>query len=902
MIDEQLIKKVFYESFTTGQEGEHPVRLLGEAYMNEQEKELPELSYIRYAQGEIYFHNKDFESAIFKWENIANELEPWAKKNTADAYLELDLLPTAEEIYKSIKTENVTLNTEISLQLLTLYMVREKHEQANRVVKKVVALNPDYPNVTTIARSFYEKQLDWESAVELAAKEAIRTQSLPWFDTLEEYINQGLTVEFQPDYFKDVLLALYEIDPLRFEKMTASLWKSYYKQPAYIAWLYSMNHILKELEPVPGHPWHELSRLHKDTYMELISGQFYMKELSHVLPQLLSNWAKIADAEQSLFAGTAVLAWNDMFPGSLYEETIEDAVRLVKHARGDIDGLKQGIKLFETVLHWAEEKNITVAERYSWMVRELLNFDVNHLLVAGLSGNGKSAFINSIIGENILGSPTSSVMLLKNSDEIEMHEISQNEVVPIETLDDFYERTSSSLQQRGSDSFFEIKLPSAYLEQNKLALIDTPGGNNVERSEIFKFLPLADSVLFVTNINTPITAQEQEFLLKLKKKVPNLQVHFLLNKVDTIYNDQEAQRILLETSERIHRHFPHSQVFLYSSLYSNTGQKQEWTEFISSAFSYRDIEEERTEKLLALVKDFIQYLLEKRVEMERGYVHSIMWNEEMTKKLNGAINQVSDLEREKASAISNRYHKLKEEIRNDLSERIPAIFKECGDSIHEDSDFRDLHIKLNEEMNERVHRDIEQRVLPKFHASLNEWIEFAKGEFQDSQFHLSELSEGFNSLYEEERIVLLGDFRVLDDWRRDAERMTSSVQVEKVNILLKSTPSQLLLKSAGKLFGALPQNKSMLYNSYKKWLDNEDYEEAAETITTSFLLQFDIFEKSLVSGCFLLFQGTPCPFKTKCRRNLAPHSRTASHAGYYEIKSRSLRRCIGFLRIESPSI
>lgn len=79
--EELLIDKLYYKNtFMKEDEFEHPIRVLGEAYLAEQQNELAELSYIRFAQGEVYFHNKDFESAIFKWENIENELEPWAKK------------------------------------------------------------------------------------------------------------------------------------------------------------------------------------------------------------------------------------------------------------------------------------------------------------------------------------------------------------------------------------------------------------------------------------------------------------------------------------------------------------------------------------------------------------------------------------------------------------------------------------------------------------------------------------------------------------------------------------------------------------------------------------------------------------------------------------------------------
>ena len=55
-------------------------QVLGEAYLEEQKKDISDLSAIRFAQGEVYFHYKDYESAIFKWENIRNELGTMGKK------------------------------------------------------------------------------------------------------------------------------------------------------------------------------------------------------------------------------------------------------------------------------------------------------------------------------------------------------------------------------------------------------------------------------------------------------------------------------------------------------------------------------------------------------------------------------------------------------------------------------------------------------------------------------------------------------------------------------------------------------------------------------------------------------------------------------------------------------
>lgn len=59
------------------------------------------------------------------------------------------------------------------------------------------------------------------------------------------------------------------------------------------------------------------------------------------------------------------------------------------------------------------------------------------------------------------------------------------------------------------------------------------------------------------------------------------------------------------------------------------------------------------------------------------------------------------------------------------------------------------------------------------------------------------------------------DFKLLDDWHRDVVRMTNRITVSNINILLRFTPTQFFLKSAGKLFGNMQKNQSMLANKYK---------------------------------------------------------------------------------------
>ena len=144
--------------------------------------------------------------------------------------------------------------------------------------------------------------------------------------------------------------------------------------------------------------------------------------------------------------------------------------------------------------------------------------------------------------------------------------------------------------------------------------------------------------------------------------------------------------------------------------------------------------------------------------------------------------------------------------------------------------------------------------MPRYVTSLEEWLAFSRQELQDSQNYLIEMSETFNGLFGRDKVVLQCDFQVIDDWKRDVSRMGTRAQIDKENILLRFKPAQFLLKSAGKLLGVLPQNKTLLYNQYKRYLENEDYQDITESVVNKFFLQFDLFEKSLQQDVHSFFE------------------------------------------------
>ena len=194
------------------------------------------------------------------------------------------------------------------------------------------------------------------------------------------------------------------------------------------------------------------------------------------------------------------------------------------------------------------------------------------------------------------------------------------------------------------------------------ALIDTPGlkGNYNDSYEVLKNLQLADIVLFVLDANAPFTDKERSVLAKIQELAPDIPVHFLLSKTDTLVNEQEAIRVFDETRARIQSYLPDAFVFAFSSQYESSQQLKDLKEFIQSIKNMRNIEDKRLAKLLFYIRTTIASLMQKRIDVENQLVESVRWNEEMLQKLTGAVNQLKDTETQKTKAVVQSYRAIKE--------------------------------------------------------------------------------------------------------------------------------------------------------------------------------------------------------------------------------------------------
>lgn len=664
ILEKELINKSYYESLMQGESKGHPLFILGEIYMDEKMKEMPDFSYIRFAQGEVYFRHKDFEAAIFKWETIDNELKPWAIKNIADAHYEMELLAIAEDYYKSVESDSVVLKTEIHLQLFSLYKKLGKLDKAVDSIKHAVYVNPDYDGVTEIARMFFEDYQDWGNTVELAMNEAIRTESLDWFSVLEDYVEQGHTVKTEPAYFTEALQTLYHLDLFQFESFVSIMWNRYKQTNMYFLWLKEINHLLMNIDLETSYIWKKLPDLYKESYFELISGKFLIRDFSELIPNHVTIWMNVSSGTDCSVSSSAVLAWNEMFPKQLDDALVTKAGQLLAVSSHYQTCMEDGLQLYQSIKKWAEKEGQLLDEQSDLNIQELM----------------------------------------------------------------------------------------------------------------------------------------------VEEQTPKEQLTF---------------------------------------------------------------------KILYLIKKSIDFLIVKRVELENSMVDQIQWNKELFAKLKGIHHQLSDMEVEKAQEIKNSFSDIKNEFRQNLMLKIPELLRNCSEIVTEKSDFGNIHVELNEEMNTRIANYMEDVAMRHLNDTIQNWIIDCEGELKDSQSFLDEMSGSINNLYGEKKVTLDCDFKVLDDWRRDVNRSTrGTVHFEKANIMLRFTPTQLLLKSIGKLIGPLSINNEKLLIKYKNYIENADYHQTVQLMIQPFLQQLELFEKSIARDLNMFFAT---PFETLNRTSLEVDEEIINH-------------------------
>ncbi len=198
--------------------------------------------------------------------------------------------------------------------------------------------------------------------------------------------------------------------------------------------------------------------------------------------------------------------------------------------------------------------------------RENLNRDDYTVVVCGEVKQGKTSFINALLGQNLLPVAvkiaTSQVFRISHAekesfflvfDNGEREAISREEMVRYGT--ETGENLTNDPHVRGrSLRWIEVNVPAAFLPPN-VHLLDTPGLGALYSQHALvthKYVADADGVIFVKEAKDPIVDQERAFLKKVFGITKN--VLFVQSKCDQ-YNEDERQVLASRSEEILNREF-----------------------------------------------------------------------------------------------------------------------------------------------------------------------------------------------------------------------------------------------------------------------------------------------------------------------------------------------------------
>jgi len=156
--------------------------------------------------------------------------------------------------------------------------------------------------------------------------------------------------------------------------------------------------------------------------------------------------------------------------------------------------------------------------------------DLFLLVIVGEFNAGKSAFINALLGAEVMPegvTPTTAVINLLR----------------------YGERETETLLP---DGIIQRTWPAPMLDE--ITVVDTPGTNAIIREHealTQRFVPRADLVLFVTSADRPFSESEREFMATIREWGKKIVI--IINKVDLLRDDAEREQVVGFVRENVER-------------------------------------------------------------------------------------------------------------------------------------------------------------------------------------------------------------------------------------------------------------------------------------------------------------------------------------------------------------
>lgn len=357
------------------------------------------------------------------------------------------------------------------------------------------------------------------------------------------------------------------------------------------------------------------------------------------------------------------------------------------------------------------------------LLKDKLDKNELNLTVLGEFNRGKSTFVNSLIGANILPSgltpTTSSINILKYSTNSYLKAFYKNKSEKEFLLE---KNTFDSLDYENIN-YLEIGSNSDFLKN--IIIVDTPGVNDINEQKLevtYNYIPNSDAVIFLLDAEQILSKSEFNFLQSKILTADIDKIIFVINKIDNLELTPDSlnnpiEEVIEYTKNKLSNYFSNPIIIPYSAknplkyIVDNNKAALEKTNYPNLL---KAIEENILEKKEAILIDRttnnIINLIKKNIndlELDKSlFIKNI---DELENNLNYIKNSKNDLEK-KVEKLINSFEKdikdIKETEKNNLREFSLELIKNIRKDFSEIS-YQDIKTYLHSFIQDKFKEQIE---------------------------------------------------------------------------------------------------------------------------------------------------------------------------------------------------
>ncbi|WP_106496400.1 dynamin family protein [Lentibacillus sp. Marseille-P4043] len=385
------------------------------------------------------------------------------------------------------------------------------------------------------------------------------------------------------------------------------------------------------------------------------------------------------------------------------------------------------------------------------------------LVTVGEFKNGKSTFLNALLEEELLPvnvtPTTAAIHVLYQGEASEMEVVKSNgekELLPLtsQSLDQF---TAQADFDPNSVNYIKVPHPSSMLD-HRVVLVDTPGVNDLNAHRVavtHQFIPRADGILFMIDINAPFRKTELEFLEDFLMRNGTEHIVFIANFMDQLDDEEDVEEVLEFANRRLaqisgrkeHHILPLSALEALEGSVNNDQQLYEQCGMVQVKESIINLIQNGTKQQQKINRyqhrfNFIKMGISREIDEEKAFTsQTVDQLKQEQQKLQALMEGAEGLNEQLADYIEERTAEIKFMILKSMDHFEQRLKRELMESI-------EYHTGDNIKL--FVERDLSRKIK----NELTKWVDgYSQPIFILFQKLEKEISDGLAETFQQESIL-----------------------------------------------------------------------------------------------------------------------------------------------------